>query len=289
MEILKLHLWTCDPGAPAATPAAYAGLVAERVLESWDAGAEVVAFPEFTWLGLERFVAGPDRVAEVARLFWDGLWPDLRRRLARPDRAVVLGTAPFLDAAGRLRNRAPILSEGRETWQDKLHLTPWESAFVGGDTLRVWPFRGHRLAVAVCLDVEVPELAVALRGVGVDLLLVPSATEDMLGVERVGRCAEARAVELGCPVAVCPLVGRAESVLVDENLGRCAVFSPSQTPMRGRDRRLLGEFRDTGFHRFEAVLDLTAVADIRGLSGETVPAMLRPGPIRLEIEPNPIS
>ncbi len=286
MEPLTLHLWTCDVGTPSASAEDFARLLTGRVLESWAEGADIVVFPEFSWLGAERFMEGPDRVAGVARWFWGRLWPEMRVSLARPDKAVVLGTVPFADADGRLFNRAPILAGGREIFQDKLHLTPWESVFSAGEILRVWEFRGLRVAVLVCLDVEVPELAVALRRAEVDLLLVPSATENVLGMERVGRCADARAVELGCQVALCPLVGRAESALVDENIGRLALFSPSQSPFAERDRRVVGDVLTDGFHRLAVGLDPAAVWACRDLPEETVPARLRPGGMKLEIEHN---
>lgn len=286
MEPLTLHLWTCDVGASAAGAEEFASLLTGRVLESWAEGADIVVFPEFSWLGTERFMEGPDRVAGVARWFWGRMWPELRVALARPDKAVVLGTVPFADADGRLFNRAPILAGGREIFQDKLHLTPWESAFSAGKFLRVWEFRGLRVAVLVCLDIEVPELAVALRHAEVDLLLVPSATENVLGMERVGRCADARAVELACQVALCPLVGRADSTLVDENIGRLAVFSPSQSPFAERDRRLAGQILTNGFHRMAVRLDPAAVRAVRNLLEETVPARLRPGMIEMKIDHN---
>jgi hypothetical protein len=70
MQTLKLDLWTFDVGAAAANPAAFARLVTDRVIESWDSGADIVVFPEFTWMGLERFVTGPDKIRDVAGIFW---------------------------------------------------------------------------------------------------------------------------------------------------------------------------------------------------------------------------
>ena len=281
MAKLNLDLWTFDVGAPAASPAEYAELVTYRVLQSWDEGADVVLFPEFTWMGLERFVEGPDKLSGVADVFWNGLWPKLRATLARSDRAVVLGTVPFLSGTGCLRNRAPIISDGVVSHQDKIHLTPWETAFAGGGPLRIWRFRGYRLAVLICLDVEIPELSAALRASRIDLMLVPSATESLAGVERVGRCADARAVELGCHVALCHLVGRVESVLVDENVGRLAVFSPSQSVFPAYQRSDIGEVIAEGFHRKSIALDMDAIARARALPAETNPALVRPAPIRI--------
>ena len=81
-----------------------------------------------------------------------------RQLLIRPGKAVVLGTVPFWDAERQeLRNRAPVLVEDRMLYQDKLHLTPWESEFSPGTELRVWEFAGLRFAVVICLDIEIPE------------------------------------------------------------------------------------------------------------------------------------
>jgi predicted amidohydrolase len=187
VDHLKLDLWTFDVGSPAANATAYAESVTSRVIQSWDAGADVVVFPEFTWMGLERFIAGPDKIKGVAELFWNHVWPDIVVQLDRPDKAVVLGTVPFTDCDGSLKNRAPILNGGRFFYQDKIHLTPWEESFSGGGPVGIWNFRGLRAAVVICLDVEIPEISAALRGMNLDLMLVPSATESLMGVERVGR------------------------------------------------------------------------------------------------------
>ncbi|MBN8458363.1 MAG: hypothetical protein J0M04_11065 [Verrucomicrobia bacterium] len=286
MDPLSLHLWTCDVGADAGGAAGFAEMIVGRVSQSWADGADLVVFPEFAWLGAERYMEGPDPVIAVAEWFWETIWPGLRSGLAKPGKAVVLGTVPFVSGDGRLFNRAPILAGDNVFYQDKLHLTPWESAFTPGDVLRIWEFRGLRLATVVCLDIEIPELAVALRAAEVDAILVPSATDGVLGSERVCRCADARAAELACQVAVCPLVGRAGSALVDMNLGRFACYSPSQSPFAGCDRRISGDMLTSGFHRMEITLDPSRVRACRALREETVPARLRPETVRLEPEPN---
>lgn len=283
MARLNLDLWTFDVGTPASTPNEFAELVIDRVLLSWGEGADVVVFPEFTWMGLERFIPGPAKLTGVAGLFWNDLWPLILSGLNRKDKAVVLGSVPFLDDTGCLRNRAPILSEGRVCHQDKIHLTPWESEFRGGGPLRIWRYRGYKLAVVICLDVEIPELSAALRGQDLDLMLVPSATESLLGVERVGRCADARAVELGCYVGLCHLVGRAESALVDENIGRLAVFAPSQSAFSSINRHAAGDLIVDGFHRESVVLEMNALLESRTTRGETDPSRVRPAGILLEI------
>lgn len=272
--MVSLDLRTFDPGIPARSPAAYAAAVVECVETSWDEGADVVLLPEFTWMGLEPLVEpkSPRRVAEV---FWNELFPTLRSLLQRPGKAVVPGTAPFWDEQrGVLLNRAPILAGERVLHQDKLHLTPWEGDFTPGGELRLWEFAGLRFAVVICLDIEMPEISASLRGAGVDVVLVPSATETILGVERVDRCASARAVELGAVVGVSHLTGGAASGLINENVGRAAVYFPSQAAFGGDPRWIEGGIHDGGTHTQRVLVDPRALKAMRRMKQETNPSLL---------------
>jgi predicted amidohydrolase len=232
-----------------------------------------VLLPEYLWMGLEPFGSGG--AGGVHDLFWGRLWPEIERRMRHPEKAVVLGTVPWQGADGVWKNRAPILVAGRTLFQDKLCLTPWESQFEGGDVLHLWELGGIRLAALVCLDVEIPELAVLLRGAGVDVLLVPSATETLMGVERIGRCASARAVELGCAVVVAHLVGRSASSLIDENVGRVSCYLPSQAHTAPEQREWSSEIIEKGFRRADFDLPDRLVNLSRRKSAETNPAHLR--------------
>ena len=266
---LTIEAWSFDPGTPARSPGDFAEAVLACIHQSCEAGAGVVVLPEFLWLGLQRFE--PD-LKKVARLFWGDLWPECSRQVP-PEVLVLAGTAPHGVAA--LTNRA-VLSLPHE--QDKLCLTPWESDFRGGEALEVFPFRGCRVAVLICLDVEIPELVPRLRGRDLDLLLVPSATESLLGVERVHRCASARAVELGCAVVVSPLTGKGPGDLIDESLGHTAFYLPSQSPFADGEREIRGPLHTSGNHRQRFILDLEALRRCRAAGRETNPARFgRPG------------
>lgn len=273
--MIAIDLCTFDPGVAAKSPSAFAASVVECVETSWDEGANLVLLPEFTWMGLEPLVE-PPTLRRVAEVFWQELLPTLRSLLVRPGKAVVLGTVPFWDEeAGALRNRAPILVEDRLLHQDKLHLTPWESDFAAGTKLQIWEFDGLRFAVVICLDIEIPEISARLRGSGVDIILVPSATETVLGVERVDRCASARAVELGCVVAVSHLTGKAESELIDENVGRTAVYFPSQAAFGESPRWDESEIFDGGIHKQRVLIDPHSIQVMRRMVKETNPSLLR--------------
>ena len=279
---MKLDLRTFDVGHVCNSPADFAAKVVQLTRASWNDGAEIVVFPEFTWMGLERFVDEKNALMAVADLFWTQLWPVLRDELSIPDKAVVLGTVPFIDADGSVRNRAPILSDGEFIYQDKIHLTPWEDAFRGGGPVRLWKFKGLTIAVIICLDIEIPEISAALRSSQVDLILVPSATESLLGVERVGRCADARSVELGCQVGLCHLVGRMTSQWVDENIGRMALFSPSQSPFLETQRQQLSAIHEEGFHCMSVEIDIDSIRRSRSIRQETNPVNISATPIAVE-------
>jgi predicted amidohydrolase len=271
---MNVHAWTFDVGAPAADPDAYAQHCITRTQQSWASGADLVLFPEYTWAGLEPLLPQPS-LAAISRIFWDHIWPSLRSKLSQPGRSVVLGTVPWQDpATGHILNRCPIIADGTVRFQDKLTLTPWESDFTSGDSIQVFEFLGRRCAVLICLDVEIAELSVALSAAGIDLLLVPSATEDILGVERVNRCASARAIELGCAVVVAHLTGTSTSTLVDTNTGLLAHYLPSQSFTANALRHSTSALHTHGFHLAQIVLpELPSRPLIMNLL-ETNPALL---------------
>jgi predicted amidohydrolase len=272
---LDLLTWDVTPGL--ASPRAATDSVIQTVARAWDAGADLVLLPEFAWMMLEPLLpASQPPLQAVARQFWDCELPYLHRQLARPDKAVVLGTCPFWDApTGRLLNRSPILRGLDLLHQDKLHLTPWESAFSPGEDLRLFTFQGLTVAVVICLDIEVPELSARLRGCGVDLILCPSATETELGTERVDRCASARAVELGCHVGVSHLLGQSASDLIDANVGRLAIYHPSQVPFAREPRWQESPIHTQGQHRLRVVIDPRKLQRMRKRVAETNPALLQ--------------
>jgi predicted amidohydrolase len=143
-----------------------------------------------------------------------------------------------------------------------------------GRELRVWEFGGVKFAVIICLDIEIPEISAKLRGRGVEVILVPSATETILGVERVDRCASARAVELGAIVGVSHLTGGTQSSLIDENVGRTAVYFPSQASFREAPRWIEGDVIDRGIQKQRMVIDQRALDLMRRMRQETNPALL---------------
>ncbi len=127
------------------------------------------------------------------------------------------------------QNRIFIQQDNQIRSRAKICLTPWEKDLKAGDELEVFTFNGLKIAIAICFDIEFPALSVKLKKEKIDVLIVPSATETILGYERISRCASARAVELGCAVITCHLIGQTQNELIDVNVGNHNLYLPSQS------------------------------------------------------------
>jgi len=121
--------------------------------------------------------------------------------------------------------------DGTKDSQKKLHITPDEEAYWGmhgGDKLCVFETDVGRIGILVCYDVEYPELPRLLADQGVDILFVPYWTDTKNSYLRVRRCAQARAIENECYVAIAGSVGTLPRVEnMDIQYSQAAVFSPS--------------------------------------------------------------
>ena len=119
------------------------------------------------------------------------------------------------------------------TWdaQYKLHITPDESqywALKGGNQLKIFDTDIGKIGVLICYDIEFPELSRKLVDKGMTLLLVPFLTDTKNAYLRVRRCAQARAIENECYVAISGSVGNLPKVEnMDIQYSQSAVFTPS--------------------------------------------------------------
>ena len=97
----------------------------------------------------------------------------------------------------------------------------------GSDCASSTPSFG-RVAIAICYDVEFPEIARAAARLGAQILIVPSCTDDRQGYLRVRYCAQARAIENQMYVIQSSTVGSLPMVpAVSLNYGQAAILTPS--------------------------------------------------------------
>jgi predicted amidohydrolase len=157
--------------------------------------------------------------------------PRLQRAATKAGIALQAGTMPWRAGKKNIVNRAWMLfPDRRAVHHDKLALIPSERDRNGwmvtpGETVRVFTWRGARVLILTCLDIEMPALAHKLVAADADLVLVPSFTEKRAGYHRVFGCARMRAVELMTAVAV---VGCTGGVPRTHCTGGASVFIPCE-------------------------------------------------------------
>jgi len=113
---------------------------------------------------------------------------------------------------------------------EKLHVTPDEVKVWGmekGKQLRVFDTDCGKIGILICYDVEFPELSRLLADEGMDILFVPFLTDTQNGYSRVRNCAQARAIENECYVAIAGSVGNLPKVHnMDIQYAQSMVFTP---------------------------------------------------------------
>ncbi|MFB6343665.1 GNAT family N-acetyltransferase [Saccharicrinis sp. FJH62] len=113
---------------------------------------------------------------------------------------------------------------------EKLHVTPDEAkvwGLQGGQKLKTFDTDCGKIGVLICYDIEFPELSRLLANEGMDILFVPFLTDTQNGYSRVRNCAQARAIENECYVAIAGSVGNLPKVHnMDIQYAQSIVFTP---------------------------------------------------------------
>lgn len=120
--------------------------------------------------------------------------------------------------------------DGTSERYEKLHVTPDEAmvwGLTGGDALRVFDTDCGKIGILICYDVEFPELSRLLADQGMDILFVPFLTDTQNAYSRVRHCAQARAIENECYVAIAGSVGNLPKVSnMSIQFAQSMVFTP---------------------------------------------------------------
>jgi len=156
----------------------------------------------------------------------------LLRELAMTHGFTVIGGSHPVQVGRELHNICHVcLPSGEVVQQPKLHVTPNERRWwgiSGGTSLRAIDTPRARIGVAICYDVEFPEIPRLLADEGAEILFVPFCTDNRQGYLRVRHCAAARAIENQIYVALAGNVGNLPDVAnMDVQYGQAAVLTPS--------------------------------------------------------------
>ena len=217
----------------------FAAQVLNYVRLAEDAGCQLVVFPEY--------LTGPLAMLDPDWSRWTGPYRELFSGMARSTKMTILAGTHLTERGDVTYNTAHLfLPSGELYTQDKLHMTPCEVdpwCLGRGNDLTVVDTPVGRLGILVCFDVEFPGAATALADAGVDMILVPSATDDRQGFWRVRHCCHARTVENQVYVVHSALVGGLPSVrYLEQSYGRSGILTPCDIPFPPNGIMVEGEW-----------------------------------------------
>ncbi len=201
-----------------------------------DYKVKLLVFPEYFTTQLLTLGNNKRPIAEQIRDLaeQEGQIVNLIADLSKKNKLIIVGgTLPgFSDDKSSILNKCYVFSpDGSQNLQAKLHMTRFEKEewlVSPGTRLRLFECDFGKFAVAICYDVEFPEIARAAARLGAHFLVVPSCTDDRQGYLRVRYCAQARAIENQMYVIHSPTVGSIPTVpAVSLNYGQAAIYTPS--------------------------------------------------------------
>ena len=147
----------------------------------------------------------------------------------------IVGGTHFTMEGDELYNIAYLFKrDGSIGQQAKLHVTPSEQHWWGvrpGDSIEVFDTDKGKVAIAICYDIEFPEVARIATERGAQIIFVPFCTDERYGYLRVRYCAQARAIENQVYVAIAGTVGNLPFVdNMDIQYAQSGIFTPSDFP-----------------------------------------------------------
>jgi len=144
---------------------------------------------------------------------------------------IITGSMPFTED-GNLYNVGFLCKrDGTSEMYTKIHITPNEVQYwgmKGGSEIKTFDTDCGKIGIMICYDVEFPELSRLMADEGMEILFVPFLTDTQNAYTRVKLCAQARAIENECYVAIAGCVGNLPRVNnMDIQYAQAAVFTPS--------------------------------------------------------------
>lgn len=198
-----------------------------------DYGTDFILFPEFFNTPLmSPYNELPERLAmEKLAEHTKDIIARIQQFAVSYNVNIIAGSMPLLER-GKLYNVSYLCHRnGSLDSYRKIHITPNEMKYyglAGGNEVKVFDTDCGKVGLLICYDVEFPELSRILADQGMQILFVPFMTDTQNGYVRVRSCAQARAIENECYVAIAGSVGNLPRVNnMDIQYSQSAVFTPS--------------------------------------------------------------
>ncbi|MDQ1296026.1 MAG: hypothetical protein QG611_4 [Bacteroidota bacterium] len=198
-----------------------------------DYRSDFVLFPEMLTMQLLSFMP-KERPAESARRLTEFTtrYVEFFNKLAIKYNINIIGGSHFNVENDNLYNISYLFRrDGTIGKQYKIQITPSEKKWWGvrgGDKIEVFDTDCGKIAIAICYDVQFPELVRIAAAKGAKILFVPYNTDERRGYLRVRYCSQARAIENQMYVAITGCVGNLPKVEnLDIHFSQSAIFTPS--------------------------------------------------------------
>ena len=192
-------------------------------------GADLLLVPELYPAGFRLDTDELAELAEARETFVEHLGA-----VARTHRMAIVAGYPERGTDGAVYSSAMFVdADGTElAHYRKLHLFGDETAAFGRghQVPPVCRWRGWGVGLALCYDIEFPELARRVAELGTEIIFVPSCTDDRQGFLRVRYCCHARAIENQVYVVMTSTVGNLPAEGLRLHYGQAAIITPSDFP-----------------------------------------------------------
>lgn len=195
----------------------------KHILFAKDSHAQLIVFPEYLTASL--LAIHPDWT------HWTMPFLQSLQTLAQKNQIAIVAGTHLLKNNSAWQNASFFVSpSGNVITQTKIHPTPFEEkryALQSDHTLQIIETPFGKIAILICYDIEFPALAQFAAQQDVDILCVPSFTDDEAGFHRVSLTARARAIENQLYVVHSTLVGGLTHQRdFEQACGKAAIYSP---------------------------------------------------------------
>lgn len=194
--------------------------------------SDFALFPEFfnaPLMGAYNDLSEPDAIRKLAN-YTHKIVEELSKFAISYNINIVSGSMPEMVDEVLYNVRYLCHRDGKIERYEKLHITPNEVkvwGIQGGSEIKVFDTDCGKVGVLICYDAEFPELGRILADQGMEILFVPFLTDTQNSYSRVRHCAQARAIENECYVAIAGSVGNLPKVHnMDIQFAQSMVFTP---------------------------------------------------------------
>ena len=198
--------------------------------------SKLLIFPEYGSIELTSLMSQAERedlsfLAKGLEQYLDDFKKTFRSQAVQNNIYIIAPSIPVFDS-GRVVNRAFVFSpEGKIDFQDKQYMTRFEDEEwkiqAGQPVIKIFQTKYFNFSISICFDIEFPGPSQIASKHGAQILVAPSCTETLKGLNRVHIGARARALENQTYVVVAQTILDSKwSPAVDVNTGQAAFYAP---------------------------------------------------------------